>query len=276
MVHAWRGVGKTHFSMNIAYAVAGGGSFLCWKADKPRKVLYIDGEMPGSAIKERAAALVAATDEHAEPPEGYFRIVTPDAQEAPMPDLATPEGQLAIDAAMGDAELIVVDNLSCLVRSGVENEGESWLPVAAWALRMRREGRTVLFVQHEGKSGTQRGTSRREDLLDVVLQLKHPSDYAAEEGARFEVHFMKYRPPPGGAVCAIEARLSQDANGNAKWTWREVAGATQDRVIELSKLDMNVTEIAAELGVHKSTVSRALKKAREGKTLPATGAYGTA
>lgn len=101
MVHAWRGVGKTHFAMNVAYAVAGGGSFLGWKADKPRRVLYIDGEMPGATIKERAAGLVANSDESAEPPEDYFRIVTPDVQDTFIPDLATPEGQAAIADVLG-------------------------------------------------------------------------------------------------------------------------------------------------------------------------------
>ena len=37
MVHAWRGVGKTHFALGVAYAVAGGGQFLKWKAEKPRR-----------------------------------------------------------------------------------------------------------------------------------------------------------------------------------------------------------------------------------------------
>jgi hypothetical protein len=30
MVYAWRGVGKTHVALGIAYAVASGGSFLTW------------------------------------------------------------------------------------------------------------------------------------------------------------------------------------------------------------------------------------------------------
>src|SRR5215217_2562002 len=33
MVHAWRGVGKTHFALGVAYAVASGGKFLKWQAD---------------------------------------------------------------------------------------------------------------------------------------------------------------------------------------------------------------------------------------------------
>src|SRR3982751_1985720 len=84
MVHAWRGIGKTHFGLGLAYAVASGGTFLKWNAEQPRKVLYIDGEMSGAAIQERLAAIVAANS-RVQPSPGYFRIVTPDAQEAALP-----------------------------------------------------------------------------------------------------------------------------------------------------------------------------------------------
>ena len=59
MVYAARGVGKTFFALNVAYAVASGGSFLNWSAPKPRGVLYIDGEMPAVAMQERLANIVA-------------------------------------------------------------------------------------------------------------------------------------------------------------------------------------------------------------------------
>src|SRR5580765_2419177 len=34
MLHAFRGVGKTHLSLGIAYAVAKGSSFLTWQSEK--------------------------------------------------------------------------------------------------------------------------------------------------------------------------------------------------------------------------------------------------
>ena len=57
MIYAKRGIGKTHIALGIAYAVAIGGSFLKWFALKPRKVLYIDGEMPASVMQERLKKL---------------------------------------------------------------------------------------------------------------------------------------------------------------------------------------------------------------------------
>jgi predicted transcriptional regulator len=75
-----------------------------------------------------------------------------------------------------------------------------------------------------------------------VICLKHPSDYMAEQGARFEVVFEKARGLLGKEVETIEAAL-QDANGKAR---------------------MKPAEIAGELGVHRSTVYRALKGYEEG------------
>lgn len=257
MVYSKRGVGKTQFCLDLAYAVASGAPFLHWTAPKPRRVLYIDGEMPGVSMKERLAALAASQD--AEPPEGYFRIVTPDVQAFPLPDLATVDGQLELAPVIGDAELIVLDNLSSLMRAGVENEGEAWVPMANWALAQRREGRSVLFVHHAGKGGQQRGSSRREDLLDVVIQLKHPSDYNAEQGARFEIAFEKARGLMGKDVQSIEAQLTQGPDGRT-WATKEIEGERANRIAEMSKLGMSAAEIAAELGIHRSNVYRALDK----------------
>src|SRR5215211_2272182 len=50
MLFAARGVGKTHVAFGMSYAVSCGGEFLRWRAEKPRHVLYVDGEMPQEAL----------------------------------------------------------------------------------------------------------------------------------------------------------------------------------------------------------------------------------
>jgi putative DNA primase/helicase len=263
MVHAWRGLGKTHFGLGVAYAVASGGMFLKWKAPCPRGVLYLDGEMPGNALQERLAAIVASNSE--EPTAGYFRIVTPDLQEpGNIPDLSTLTGQAAIDALVTpDTALIVVDNLSCLCRSGRENEAESWIPVQGWALRHRAAGRSVLFIHHSGKNGEQRGNSKKEDVLDMVLKLKRPIDYEPSQGACFEVIFEKARHLVGDDTTSFEASLTSDASGKQFWVFKDVLETTFERVIELANEGLSQREIADELEINKSTVSRHMRKARE-------------
>ena len=268
MVHAWRGVGKTHFALGVAYAVAGGGQFLRWKSKKTRRVVYIDGEMAGAAIKARLAAIVEATPEEYEPPEGFLRIITPDAQDFPLPNLASREGQVALEPCIADAELIVVDNLSCLMHGGPENEGESWLPVVNWALNLRRQGKTVLFVHHDGKGGQQRGTSRKEDVMDVVIKLEHAKDYQAEKGAAFLVKFEKARHLTGDDAKNLEAALVEDEQGKQIWTYKDADLGMSERILALhaEAPDLNQSEIADELGCDRSTVSRAFTKAKQQST----------
>ncbi|MDQ3196656.1 MAG: AAA family ATPase [Pseudomonadota bacterium] len=261
MVYAWRGVGKTHVALGIAYAVASGGKFLTWKAPKSRSVLYIDGEMPAPALQERLVNIAVATDGEAE--RGMLRLLTPDLQPSVMPDLATTEGQDAIEPMLGDAELVIVDNLSCLVRrGGRENDAESWLSVAEWALRMRARGRSVLFIHHSGKNGQQRGTSKREDLLDAVLSLKQPPDHEPAQGAVFEIHYEKARNLHGDQLAPVEARLTTDAHNHQVWVTRAVTETTLDRVVTLANEGLTQSQIVDELEMNRSTVSRALRKAK--------------
>lgn len=270
MIYAWRGVGKTHVALGIAYALASGGRFLAWHAPAAIPVLYLDGEMPGPALKSRLARIVESAD--TEPPPGFLRFVTPDLQpDGVTPNLATYEGQQAVEDALGDARVVIVDNLSCLVRGGKENEADSWQPVADWALRMRATGRSVVFIHHAGKGGQQRGTSKREDLLDTVVMLRRPADYSADQGARFEIHFEKARSLFGQEVEPIEAMLETQADGMQAWTFRASADAADAKMIELAEMGLSQTDIAAELGVNKSTVCRGLAKAKEeGRYRPAT------
>ena len=53
MLVAYRGVGKTQVALGLTYAVSCGSKFLRWHAPKPRRTLFVDGEMPGALLQER-------------------------------------------------------------------------------------------------------------------------------------------------------------------------------------------------------------------------------
>lgn len=81
MIYAPRGVGKTFIALGIANAVVNGTSFLKWQANKPRGVLYLDGEMPAPQMQERLKMMLKTDSEQASAP---FKLLTPDMQEAAM------------------------------------------------------------------------------------------------------------------------------------------------------------------------------------------------
>jgi KaiC/GvpD/RAD55 family RecA-like ATPase len=259
MIYAARGVGKTHLALAAAYAVATGGGFLSWRAPAPRRVLLIDGEMPGIALQERLKGLAHRAGA-ALPEADHFRILAADTLEAGLPDLSSEDGQEMLAPAIGDADLIVLDNLSTLCRSGKENEAESWASVQHWSLAQRRAGRSVLYIHHAGKGGDQRGTSRREDVLDTVIRLDRPENYDASQGARFNVVFTKARGLFGDDAAAFEARLGEDGT----WIRRPVADVRAERVIALNAEGFSQREIAREVEISAATVNRILKRREAG------------
>ena len=187
MLYGPRGLGKTFVALGIAWAAASGKGFLKWRATRPHRVLYIDGEMAAVEMRERLRLLGPA------PPTLDFLIA--DLHRNGLPDLARHDGQVALVRAWretGRPELLVLDNLSSLVGFS-RNDPDPWMAMQRFLTAMRRSGVAVLVVHHANKDGHQRGTSRREDVLDLVLAIRRPADYQPEQGARFELHFEKAR-----------------------------------------------------------------------------------
>jgi hypothetical protein len=259
MLFAKRGDGKTYLGLGIAVAVAGGGQFLKWKAPRSRRVLYIDGELPLKTLQERMAMIVGGSDVSV-PAPGMLHFLTPDLQESAIPDLSTVSGQMAIEPMLEGVDFVVVDNLSALCRSGKENEGESWLPVQAWALELRRRGISVLFIHHAGKSGQQRGSSRREDLLDTVLSMRRPADYCPTQGLRAEIHIEKGRGIHGEAAAPFEVTLSTGTDGVAVWMMKDLVDVKFSQASELFTQGVSVRMVAEELGIPRSTAGRLRQK----------------
>jgi putative DNA primase/helicase len=257
MIHAPRGVGKTHVSIGIACAVATGTSFLRWNAPRPRKVLFVDGEMPAAVLQERFRNAMAAAGSNSN--HENLAIVAADIEPDGLPDLANEQAQPFFSGVVAGADLIIVDNLSTVCRSLRENEADGWGPVQSWALRLRRKGKSVVFIHHDNKNGGQRGTSRKEDILNTVIGLKHPSGYAANQGARFEVTYEKSRGFFGPDADSFEAWLRDGV-----WHVHEVSKAEDDATLrQLHNDGMSVREIAERSGISKSTVSRRLKQPEE-------------
>ncbi len=256
MLFSKRGVGKTYVSLGIACAVAAGTSFLNWKAPQPRKVLYVDGEMPAITMQKRFAAVIAAFNYTYDPE--FFRLITPDLQSQPIPSLSGTVGQSLIEEHLNGVELLIVDNLSTLT-TGHENEADSWIPIQQWVLSLRRRGISVLLDHHAGRNGEQRGTSKREDVLDTMITLRHPQDYSPDQGARFEVHFTKSRNIHGLDAQPFEVRM-ETRNEVAIWTIASLDDVSAKQVRALLEDGMSIREIGAELGMHPSKVQRIQRK----------------
>ncbi len=254
LLYGPRGLGKTFVALGIAWAAASGKSFLGWQASRPHRVLYIDGEMAADELKQRLLMFG--------PPPPTLELMVADLHRGPTPDLAYARGFIELHRNWGDPELVVIDNLASLA-GFTTGDTDRWHELQQGLTMQRRRGRAVLVVHHANKEGLQRGTSRREDLVDLVMAMRRPHDYDPRQGARFEIHFEKARGLFGEAVEPVEARLATDELGKPRWYWQPATVSELDRVVTLLRDGLTGDEIARELGMARTTAYRLRTRALE-------------
>jgi putative DNA primase/helicase len=161
-----------------------------------------------------------------------------------------------------EIRVVILDNISSLFVGIDEDRKRDWEPISAWLLRLRHRGLSVILVHHAGKGGNQRGTSGREDALDVVIQLDRPSQYDPREGCHFELKFTKARSVKGDDVTPLDIRLTDEA-GCVQLNSKPLEESKLDQVIRLREDGLtSPSDIAEELGISKGYASKLLKKAQ--------------
>lgn len=265
MLHAWRGVGKTHFVVHLAWSVASGAPFLRYQVPQPAGVLLVDGEMPQEDLQSRFSTCARSFGLELLAP---LRLLSADARQDGIPSLSTPPGQALIEAeldAFPDVRLLILDSISTLCGGGSpENEAESWTDMQRWLLKLRRRGVSPLIVHHNGKGGKQRGTSKREDVVSQSIHLKQPKDYSPSQGARFEVVLEKSRGVYGQDAEPFEARLvTSESDGRATWAIKEPETDSSDKLLERLQGGMPIKEAYQDLGISRATAYRLKSKWQE-------------
>jgi len=270
MLHAPRGHGKTRFLLSAAYAIATGQRFILWEVQHAARVLFVDGELPTRLLQARLQVLGNETEN--------LRVLSRDimlTDGVTLPDLGTPEGRTFLDRIIEreNSEVIILDSLSTLIRSGVENEAESWAPVQDWLLHHRLRGRTVVLIHHEGRNKIARGTSKREDVLDTIVRLeeRQDDDLVKERGIEFVLTFTKAREFGGEDRTPLVLSLST-ASGTAEWSYRKERDLKKERIIALSKQPgMTHKKIAAEMKLTEGRISQIVSEHKKRESKAAAG-----
>ena len=114
MVHALVTMGKRTFHLVSPLPLQAAGRSSMDGRETTRGIVFLDGEMPAIAIKERLSHAIINSEKE---PTAPLHIVTPDLQEhGTMPNLSTVEGQLMLEPYLKDVSLVIVDNISTLCR----------------------------------------------------------------------------------------------------------------------------------------------------------------
>lgn len=257
IIWAWRGVGKSWVVTTIGHACGLGGSFLGWKAPAARKVCQIDGELGRRVNAERLEKTDMSSEQSLNGEN--FRLVTfEDAPGQVIWNLADPAAQEVYTEICKPFDLIIVDNLATCMRPagrGLQTDVEQWASVQGWAIRQRLAGKSIIFVDHAGKAGHQRGTSTKEDVMDVIISLTRDLDYSPIAGAEFNWRFEKARHFFGEAAMPLRVSLTDDHEGKLRWSWRPLKDHQSERIRSLLRRGMSASAITQELSVTYSRVN---------------------
>lgn len=265
LISGWRGSGKTWLALSILDAVTRKASFGPWKCLKSVPCLFLDGEMTIGDDQERIRDLNLNSDRQS--PLYFYSDAYANHYGLPRAHLANELWRTSMKRILitRSIKLWVIDNLASLAAGLDENSKKDWDPINQWFLELRFIGIATLMNHHLGKGGAQRGTSAREDNLDVSITLKHPNDYTPEDGARFIIHFSKARVSTKDlqSISDSEFKLMQGESGQTTWTWKNVKQETSRQVLKMINEGFKQKVIAETLTISEGRVSQIKKQAIE-------------
>jgi putative DNA primase/helicase len=258
LISGWRGTGKTWFALGLLNAVSKSEAFGPWECMKGVPCLFLDGEMPPGDISERFQSL--GIQSNGSTPLYVYSDALANNWGLPRAHLTNDSWRQKMRQILltKRVKLWVVDNLASLASGLDENKKQDWDPINQWLLELRFAGISTVMLHHVNKDGGQRGTSAREDNLDISLILKPPHDYTPEDGARFVVHFSKARTSTRDLqlITDTEFKLTTDEAGRYVWTWGSVRRENRRTVLQMLNEGMKQTEIVDALGLSKGQVSK--------------------
>jgi len=262
LLPAWRGIGKTWLAMSILDAISRGSGLGPWTAGKAAPCMYVDAELPPGDLKER---LITINPSHNRKAPFFIyndcEMTSHGVRRASFLD-ETWRGymkQMLLDLSV---KVVCFDNISSLSPGIDENSKQAWDVINQWLLDLRFAGIASLLPHHTGKGGLQRGTSGREDNVDMSIMLKHPPNYSPEMGCEFVVTFEKARVPAEHlhALADVRMTLTSKPDGSVEWRWAYAKTETKKTILEMLKDGSSYDEIVEATGVTKGYISK-IKKA---------------
>lgn len=267
-IYASSGLGKTLFTLNLAYAMAVGGSFLKYHCVKPLKVLYVDGEMSYEQIYDRIKAIQRQQGD-LDFPKNFNSLNNDLLLPRRTLKIDTPQGQFYYKKKLIDEkfDVVVFDNLSML--SSIDtNKTNEWIGIQDFLLDLRANGITVLMVHHSGKDKSgYRGTSMLMDCADVAISLQPIENTIIEDDSsgakKFNLVYTKNRNFYGEHALPYEVQFL-----NGVWSHQSMRKTIMDEIRELLLLGMSQRDISTELKFSLGKTNKLIQKGRKEGLLP--------
>jgi AAA domain len=203
------GLGKTMFMLAFGMAVASGQSFLHWKGTgQPKRVLYIDGEMPRNVVIDRLQNEVRRLGSV---PETFWLLSKEDWPD--MPPIIGQSNGVVVGTDYLDNELdihkpdlVIFDNIQSLLIGDMTKE-DAWALVLPWTKRLTQRNIAQMWVHHTGHDESRGyGTKTKEWTVDHVVVLKRNKETEKDgKVLTFDLTFTKKADEQSGDIPGVRA-----------------------------------------------------------------------
>jgi len=260
------GMGKTQLGVALAWQLVHGAALWHWDCPERRSVGFVDGEMPGRGLQDRFN--MYPWREGRETLRVMNAVSWAGGLGLPHPNLSEQAWQDAFAGWAAELEVLIFDNVMSLVSVPGTSmaSDEFWKPVYDFNLRMRAAGKTVIWLDHVNASGNVFGTKTKLWPADLAITLSHEGGnvgyseggvgHPKMAGCEFVMSFPKTRGQHGDDVAECELKLLMGRDGFATWTHAFTDEQKHLTACLLKENGMSIRQIAAEMGVPKSSVAR--------------------
>lgn len=248
MIYAERGLGKTWFSLFLANALATGGTLGNWEC-KPKKVLYVDGEMGNVGIANRFGGILRG-----EPSEN-LTFLTSDMTGGQMWNLASDEGKKRYWPLFEPADVIILDNLMTVTEriDAFDSPLKIWERVQKSMIRLRSMMKTVILIHHTNKGGEQQsGSKDKENIMNFIIGLHHTRTEPGHNGCKFTLDFEKLRDTK--SIDKTIWTLHQDGYGKYDWKIKSEAQSICGAIKHFREEGWKENDIAKYLMISKTKI----------------------
>jgi hypothetical protein len=223
------GIGKSHLALAMAAGLATGQGFAHWKARRPVRTLYVDGEMPRDLVQSMLRDLKARMG--GADLSNLLVLCWEDFED--LDPLNSTDGRDFILAKVEqwDPGVVFFDNRMSLTIGDMKDE-EAWAATMALVKELSKASVAQVWLDHTGHdNGHIYGTKTKEWSLDNVILLSkvgQPGEIA------FELKFDKARRKRPETFADF-AKATFTLSGG-QWTWTTDTAPAAEAKVKMSPM----------------------------------------
>lgn len=176
-LYSGTGKGKSLNAMLLNYSIATGKPFGRYKVSKPRKVLYLDGEMHPVEFQSRMQRM-NLTDKDLEKFVTNFHYWN-GLYGKDFPDLSNKDSykEFFMFCTENDIEVVTIDNYFAMTRMKNYNDPQEVQKLEDNFVKVAKQwGIAILFVDHTNKSGSDYGTVTKLGFAEFALKISYDQE----------------------------------------------------------------------------------------------------